>query len=72
MFLRQMEAVFLVRTRPDSSIAKPAAIHITSAPWMRKAKVLKTKAVSSDTAAWAGAASVNSPIPPIAAIVVSL
>jgi hypothetical protein len=40
-------------------MANPAAIHITSAPVIRNEKVLKTKAVSSDTAAWAGPASNN-------------
>jgi hypothetical protein len=36
-----MEA-FLVRTAPDSSIVKPAHIHITNAPQIKNAKVLKT------------------------------
>ena len=51
-----MEA-FLLRTAPASSIVNPAAIHITSAPQMRKAKVLKTNCVSPPTptisCAWA-------------------
>ena len=56
MFLRQIIAAFLVRTDPDSSMVKPAHIHITSAPQIRKAKVLKTKADSASTpAAWATA-----------------
>jgi hypothetical protein len=41
MFFKQIVAVFLVRTRPDSSIAKPAAIHMTRKPLTRNAKVLK-------------------------------
>ena len=41
MFLRQMTEAFLVRTEPDSSIVKPAAIHITSAPHRRNENVLK-------------------------------
>jgi hypothetical protein len=36
MFLVRISAVFLARTRPASSIAKPAAIHMTSAPLIRK------------------------------------
>jgi hypothetical protein len=32
MFFRQIAAVFLVLTRPDSSMAKPAAIHMTRKP----------------------------------------
>ena len=51
MFLRQIMAAFLVRTDPDSSMVKPAHIHITSAPQIRKAKVLNTKADSSSTPA---------------------
>jgi hypothetical protein len=35
-FLVRISAVFLARTRPASSIAKPAAIHMTSAPQTRK------------------------------------
>ena len=54
MFFKQMAAVFFVLTSPDSNIAKPAAISITRKPWTRKEKVLKTKAVSSETAAYAG------------------
>ena len=53
MFLRHIIAAFLVRTEPASSIVKPAHIHITSAPQMRNANVLKTKAVSPSTAACA-------------------
>ena len=56
MFLRQMEAVFLLLTRPDSSMAKPAAIHITRAPVMRKEKVLNMNWVSAETSARAGPA----------------
>ena len=32
MFLRQIIDAFLVRTDPDSSMVKPAHIHITKAP----------------------------------------
>src|SRR3546814_883547 len=55
MFFRQIFAVFLVRTRPASSMAKPADIHITRKPPTRNEKVLKTKAVSAETSARAGA-----------------
>ena len=41
MFFRQMTEAFLVRTEPASSMVKPAAIHITSAPQSRNANVLK-------------------------------
>src|SRR3546814_3881676 len=54
MFFRQIVAVFLVRTRPASSMAKPAAIHITRKPPTRNEKVLKMKAVSAETSARAG------------------
>jgi len=37
-----MVAVFLARTKPDSSIAKPAAINMTRTPWIRNEKVLNT------------------------------
>ena len=47
-------AVFLLRTRPDSSMAKPAAMNITMTPWIRNENVLKTKAVSDETSAAAG------------------
>ena len=60
MFLRQIAAVFLARTSPDSSIAKPAAMNITSAPQTRNEKLLNTYAASADTAASAGTAS-NAP-----------
>ena len=53
MFFRQITEAFLVRTEPDSSIVKPAAIHITRAPQSRNENVLRTKAVSSATAAYA-------------------
>ena len=53
MFFRQMVAVFLVRTRPDSSMAKPAAMNMTSTPCTRNENVLNTKAVSSLTSAMA-------------------
>src|SRR5690554_2428360 len=56
MFLRQIAAVFLDRTSPDSSIEKPAAIHMTSAPQIRNENVLKTNAVSAETSAAAGVA----------------
>ena len=54
MFFKQIAAVFFVLTSPDSNIAKPAAMSITRKPWTRKEKVLKMKAVSSETAAYAG------------------
>ena len=54
--MRQIEAVFLVLTRPDSSMAKPAAIHITRAPVMRKEKLLSTNWVSAEISARAGPA----------------
>ena len=56
MFLRQITEAFLVRTEPDSSIVKPAHIHITSAPQMRNEKVLKTNPDSASTDADAGTA----------------
>ena len=46
-----MVDAFFVRTEPDSSIVKPAHIHITSAPQIRNEKVLKTNIVSSSTPA---------------------
>ena len=42
MFLRQIMEAFLVRTDPASSMAKPALIHMTSAPQTRNAKVFST------------------------------
>ena len=51
MFLRQITDAFLVRTEPDSSIVKPAHIHITSAPQIRNAKLLRTNWVSPSGAA---------------------
>ena len=54
MFFRHIIEAFFVRTEPDSSIVKPAAIHITRAPHSRKANVLKMNTVSvSGPAAWA-------------------
>ena len=47
MFFRQIIDAFLVRTDPDSSMVNPAHIHMTSAPHIRNAKVLKTNCVSS-------------------------
>jgi len=35
-FLVRISVVFFARTRPDSSIVNPAAIHMTSAPEIRK------------------------------------
>src|SRR5690606_711823 len=55
MFLRQMAEVFLLRTRPASSIEKPAAIHITRTPAKRKRKELRMKAVSAERPEAAGA-----------------
>ena len=46
IFFRQMTEAFLVRTEPDSSMVKPAHIHMTSAPQIRKEKVLRTNCVS--------------------------
>ena len=51
MFFRQIIEAFLVRTDPDSSMVKPAHIHITNAPQTRNEKVLKMNAVSSSTPA---------------------
>jgi len=47
MFFKQIVETFLVLTIPDSSIAKPAAIHITRKPIIKNNNVLKTNAVSS-------------------------
>ena len=41
MFFRQIIEAFLVRTEPASSMAKPAAIHITSTPQIKNANVLR-------------------------------
>ena len=46
MFFRQMTEAFFVRTDPDSSMVKPAAIHITRPPQIRNEKVLKMNVVS--------------------------
>ncbi|AEP28568.1 hypothetical protein GNIT_0414 [Glaciecola nitratireducens FR1064] len=35
-FLVNISVVFLARTKPASNIVKPAAIHITSAPQIKK------------------------------------
>ena len=45
-FLRQIVATLLVRTRPASSMVKPAAIHITRKPCIRNESELKMYAVS--------------------------
>ena len=50
MFFRQMTDVFLVRTDPASSIVKPAHIHMTSPPQMRKEKLLRMNRTSPSTA----------------------
>ena len=42
MFFRQIMEAFLVRTDPDSSMVKPAHIHMTSAPHSMKEMVLNT------------------------------
>ena len=63
MFFRQMTEAFLVRTEPDSSMVKPAHIHITSAPQMRNEKVLRTNCVSSGTEAPALPAASSRPMP---------
>ena len=57
MFLRQITEAFLVRTEPASSMVKPAAIHITRAPQMRNANVLRTYSISPSIAAFACAGS---------------
>ncbi len=51
MFLVHCMAVFLVRTSPASSIAKPAAIHITRKPCSRKERLFRMNTVSGSTAA---------------------
>ena len=51
MFFRQIMEAFLVRTEPDSSMVKPAHIHMTRTPQIRKEKVLKTNRDSSSTPA---------------------
>ena len=51
MFFMQIIEAFLVRTEPASSMVNPAAIHMTSAPQTRNAKVLRMNAVSSFTSA---------------------
>ena len=68
MFFRQIVAVFLVRTRPDSSMAKPAAIHMTRKPCTRNEKVLRMYWVSVETSAWA-AGTATSPRPAASASV---
>ena len=50
MFFRQMTDAFLVRTDPASSIVKPAHIHMTSPPQMRKEKLLRMNRTSPSTA----------------------
>jgi hypothetical protein len=45
MFFRHCMDTFLERTRPASSMAKPAAIHMTRKPPIRNSSVLKMKAV---------------------------
>ena len=52
MFLRQITEAFLVRTEPDSSMVKPAHIHITKAPQTRNEKLLRTNCDSASSAAW--------------------
>ena len=63
MFLRQITEAFLVRTDPDSSMVKPAHIHITSAPQMRNEKVLSANFDSSGTVAAALPATSRRPAP---------
>ena len=55
MFFRHCAVVFFERTSPDSSMANPAAIHMTRKPCIRKDRVLKMYWLSSDGAASAGA-----------------
>ena len=50
MFLRQITAVFLLRTWPASSIQKPAAINITKKPQTKKRNVFKIYATAGETA----------------------
>ncbi len=42
MFFRLCMVTFLERTRPASSMQKPAAIHMTRKPPIRNSSVLKT------------------------------
>src|SRR5210317_231956 len=56
-----MVATFLERTRPASSMQKPAAIHITRKPPIRNRRELKIYCDSSDTAAKAGVDSAVAP-----------
>ena len=51
-FAAIVETLFEV-TNPDSSIQKPAAIHITRKPHIKKSKLFKIYAVSSETSALA-------------------
>ena len=51
--MRQIVAVFLDRERPDSSIAKPAAINITRRPCIKNENEFRINAVSALTEALA-------------------
>ena len=72
MFLRQMTDAFLVRTEPDSSIVKPAHIHMMSAPQMRNEKVLRTNWVSLGTDAQALPATTSTAPPASVAAMVTV
>ena len=52
---------FLVRTEPDSSMVKPAHIHITRHPQMRNEKVFRTNCNSLSTAASTAVANQKNP-----------
>ena len=65
MFLDHCIVVFFDRTNPASSMQKPAAIHITRKPCIKKDSVLKIKAVSADTSAEAEAATATVDTPAV-------
>ena len=48
MFLVRIAVTLLVRTMPASSIAKPAAIHITKLPLMSNQMVSRTYFISAE------------------------
>ena len=51
IFFAAIVETLLVVTKPDSSIQKPAAIHITKKPQIRNEKVLKMYSTSALTSA---------------------
>lgn len=65
MFFEHCIVVFFDRTKPASSMQKPAAIHITRKPCIKKDSVLKIKAVSADTSAEAEAATATVDTPAV-------